>query len=453
MASRLDNIDQFVVETVFKDNGAIKGFTTLDQQQKKVISNNKDIAKTNKEVTTTGFALGRAFKAIGAYLGIRELARYADEWTNIKSILSLVTENEKERLYVQERLFDIAQGTRQNMLSTVDLYRRITTATESLGLSEQKRLQITEAINKSLIIGGGSTAGNQAALVQLGQGLASGQLRGEELNSILEQSPRLAQMIAEGMGLRVGQLREVAMQGKLTPEKVLGAILNQAPKVNAEFEKMGTTIGQAFVILGNSLGKFINRINEMTGASQGLANVIVFLAGNIEHVAILLISAFIPRIAKSIPLLNLMFAKVGAGAGFFKTLRVALTASLPAMKAWTAQAWAMAAPFMKIYLVIELVLQAIKMLKGEWNWYAEAIDKIERGTFKALNWVGEKTGWWEQRQQFNGTFSQGALYPQTKNANVRQNVSVTIYESKNARATGDEVINRINNQMTLGVFS
>lgn len=97
MATKLDNIDQFVVETVFKDNGAIKGFTILDQQQKKVVANNKAIAKTNKEVTTTGFALGRAFRTIGAYLGLRELAKYADEWTNIKSILNLVTESEHTR--------------------------------------------------------------------------------------------------------------------------------------------------------------------------------------------------------------------------------------------------------------------------------------------------------------------------------------------------------------------
>ena len=453
MATKLDNIDQFVVETVFKDNGAIKGFTILDQQQKKVVANNKAIAKTNKEVTTTGFALGRAFRTIGAYLGLRELAKYADEWTNIKSILNLVTESEQERLAVQERLFEISQGTRQNMLSTVDLYRRITTATESLGLSEQKRLQITEAINKAIIIGGGSAASNQAALVQLGQGLASGQLRGQELNSILEQSPRLAQMIAEGMGLQVGKLREVAMEGKLTPDKVLNAILNQAPKVNQEFDKMGKTIGQAFVVLGNALGKFINKLNEMTGASEGLANIIIFLAKNIDKVALVITAAFIPAIVRAIPLLDLMFLNLASGMGLFSSIKFAILASLPAMRAWTVQAWAMSAPFLKIIAVIELAIQAIKMLKGEWNWYAEAIDQIERNIFKGLNWVGKNTGWWQERQNFQGTFSQGALYPQSKNANVNQNVTFNISGAKDPQLTAKEIDEIVTNRLALGVMS
>ena len=474
-----DKIDQFVIETVFNDNGAIKGFTILDQQQKKVINNNKRVAVSNREVASTGFALGKAFRTIGAYLGIREIARYADEWTNIKSILSLVTAGEEERLRVQERLFNISQDTRQNMMATVDLYRRIATATETLGLSEQKRLQITEAINKAIIIGGGSAASNQAALVQLGQGLASGQLRGQELNSILEQSPRLARMIAEGMGLQIGQLRTVAAEGGLTPDKVLNAILNQAPKVNQEFQKMDKTIGQAFVTLSNSVGKFLNRLNEMTGASKVLAEVIVFLAKNIDTVAAIILAAFIPSIVKAIPLLDLFFLNLASGMGIFSSIKFAIIASLPAMKAFTTQAWAMSAPFLKIIAVIELAIQTIKMLKGEWNWYAEAIDSIERGTYKALNYIGRETGWWKERKQFNGTFSQGALNePPVKNMapinqrmpdsipanqiansksyptnNISQNININVNGARDPKITAQEINDALSEQIALGVMS
>ena len=465
-----DKIDQFIIETVFNDNGAIKGFTILDQQQKKVINNNKRVAVSNREVASTGFALGKAFRTIGAYLGIREIARYADEWTNIKSILSLVTAGEEERLRVQERLFNISQDTRQNMMATVDLYRRITTATETLGLSEQKRLQITEAINKAIIIGGGSAASNQAALVQLGQGLASGQLRGQELNSILEQSPRLARMIAEGMGLQIGQLRTVAAEGGLTPDKVLNAILNQAPKVNQEFQKMDKTIGQAFVTLSNSVGKFLNRLNEMTGASKVLAEVIVFLAKNIDTVATIILAAFIPSIVRAIPILHLFFLNLASGMGIFSSIKFAIIASLPAMKAFAIHAWAMSAPFLKIIAVIELAIQTIKMLKGEWNWYAEVIDSIERGTYKALNYVGRETGWWEERKQFNGTFSQGALNePPVRNMtpinqqiansksyptnNINQSVNINVNGARDPKITAQEINDALSEQIALGVMS
>lgn len=461
MASKFDNIDQFVIETIFNDKGAIKGFTILDNKQREILSNNKKIVSSNKEVASSGFALGKAFRTIGAYLGLREISRYADEWTNIKSILSLVTDGEKERLHVQERLFAISQDTRQNMLSTVDLYRRISTATESLGLNEEKRLQITEAINKAIIIGGGSAASNQAALVQLGQGLASGQLRGQELNSILEQSPRLAQMIAEGLGMKVGQLRTVAAEGGLTPDKVLGAILNQAPKVNQEFDKMGKTIGQAFVVLGNSVGNFINKLNEMTGASKFFAEIIIFLAKNLDVVATVLIASFIPSIVKAIPLLDLFFLNLLSGMGILSSLKFAILASIPAMKAFAIQAWAISAPFLKILAIVALVREAIKMLKGEWNWYSESIDSIERGTFKALNWIGEKTGWWESRENFKGTFSQGALNPaqnvnnvnnSANNKNVNNNVVFNINGAKDPKITADEIDSIISNRIALGVM-
>lgn len=474
MPSRMDNIDQFVIETVFNDRGAIKGFTILDQQQRKVVANNKKIVAVNKEVAASGFPLGKAFRTIGAYIGLREISKYADEWTNIKSILSLVTSDERERVKLQERLFSMSQDTRQNMLSTVDLYRRITTSTENLGLSEEKRLKITEAINKAIIIGGGSAASNQAALVQLGQGLASGQLRGQELNSILEQSPRLAQMIAEGMGLKVGQLRTVAAEGKLTPDKVLNAILDQAPKVNQEFDKMGVTIGQAFVVLGNSIGHFINKLNEMTGASKALASVIVFLAKNIDVVASIILVSLIPSVVKAIPILDLFFLNLSSGMGIFASLKFAILASLPAMKAFIINAWAISAPFLKILAVIALVREAIKMLKGEWNWYSEAIDNIERGTYKALNWIGRKTGWWEERQNFQGTFSQGSLSKtdieksvvsnenktnnfvnnsNSQDKNITNSFVFNINGAKNPGITADEINGIISNQIALGVMS
>ena len=356
------------------------------------------------------------------------------------------------------------------MMATVDLYRRIATATETLGLSEQKRLQITEAINKAIIIGGGSAASNQAALVQLGQGLASGQLRGQELNSILEQSPRLARMIAEGMGLQIGQLRTVAAEGGLTPDKVLNAILNQAPKVNQEFQKMDKTIGQAFVTLSNSVGKFLNRLNEMTGASKILAEVIVFLAKNIDTVATIILAAFIPSIVRAIPILHLFFLNLASGMGIFSSIKFAIIASLPAMKAFAIHAWAMSAPFLKIIAVIELAIQTIKMLKGEWNWYAEAIDSIERGTYKALNYVGRETGWWEERKQFNGTFSQGALNePPVRNMapinqqiansksyptnNINQSVNINVNGAKDPQITAKEIDAIVTNRLALGVMS
>lgn len=354
--AKLDNIDQLVIETVFHDRGAVQGLSRIENQQKQII-------RKNNEIKQSGFALGKAFRLIGTYLGVREIVRYSDEWTNIKSTLSLVTETEKERLEVQKQLFSLSQRTRQDIASTVDLYRRISTSTEQLGLSESKRLEIVEAINKALIVGGGTTAGNQAALVQLGQGLASGQLRGEELNSILEQAPRLAQMIAEGMGLRVGQLRETAKRGELTPEKVLGAISNQLGVIDSEFKRMKPTISQAFVVLKNSLGDLVNRMNEMTGLSVGLATAITKVAENLE----IAIRVLLPLLLLRFKFVQVALTNTSVATRFFEMRIRKLGLSL---KAGSVGAWAMAKAFIKLELIFLAFEQVIKFFKGENNIFA-----------------------------------------------------------------------------------
>ena len=355
--AKLDNIDQLVIETVFHDRGAVQGLSKVQNQQTQIIKKNKEIAKS-------GFALGKAFRLIGTYLGIRELVRYSDEWTNIKSTLSLVTKTEKERLEVQRQLFSLSQRTRQDMSSTVDLYRRISTSTEQLGLSESKRLEIVEAINKALIIGGGTTAGNQAALVQLGQGLASGQLRGEELNSILEQAPRLAQMIAEGMGLRVGQLRATAQKGELTPEKVLGAISNQLKVIDSEFKKMKPTVGQAFIVLKNSLGDLVNKMNEVTGISTGLATAVTKIAENLE----VAIKVLLPLLLLRFKFVRVAMMNTGVAVRFFEMRVKKLGMSL---KAGSVGAWAMAKAFIKLELIFLAFEEILKFFKGESNIFAQ----------------------------------------------------------------------------------
>lgn len=452
---RLDNIDELVVRTVLDDRGVVKGFDTIGKKQERFVKNNermeKSVAKTEKSIT----GLGKAFRFFGAYLGLKQLAKYSDEWTNIKSTLSLVTENDKERVAVQEKLFQISQNTRQNVGATADLYRRIAISTESMGLSEERRLKVVESINKALIIGGGSSESNKAALVQLGQGLASGQVRGEELNSILEQSPRLAQMIAEGMGIKVGQLREAGKKGLITAEKVIKAIESESIKVNSEFSKMAPTIAQSFVVLDNAIGNFVHNADSGIGVAKLISKAIMTIANNIEQMIVLIGSAFIPKIVRAVPLLSRFFRALKTGVGVVNALRIAWNMSLPAMRAWTASAWAMSAPFVKLVAFVELTLQLIKMLKGEWNWYAEAIDQIERKMFKYMQERDIKKGITPQ-SQFRGIFSQGVIAPpdvntqnsdnSVKNVTINNNYNIT---STSPQSTAMAIDNRTRNNLKL----
>ncbi|MBN6345382.1 tape measure protein, partial [Escherichia coli] len=121
-------------------------------------------------------------------------------------------------------VYDIAQRTYQSLDATAQVYQRFADNADRLGLSQQKVAELTETVSKAVAISGASATAAQAALTQFGQALASGQLRGEELNSVMEQTPALAKAIADGMGVSVGELRKKAQDGEMTIEKVIQAL-------------------------------------------------------------------------------------------------------------------------------------------------------------------------------------------------------------------------------------
>ena len=232
---------------------------------------------------------GRALAAVGIAATVKEFVGLADASTNMNSRLKLVTGSAEELASVQERLFSIAQNARVSFTDLVGTYAQVARSTKDLGVSQQSLLTVIDTISKSVTISGGSAQSAQAALVQLSQGFASGALRGEELNSVMEQTPRLAQAIADGLGVSIGKLREMGKEGELTAEKVLGALEKSAASVQDEFSKMAVTVEQATTNAGNSLLKFVGALDKVTGASsitakaiQAVSSAIAFVASDIE---------------------------------------------------------------------------------------------------------------------------------------------------------------------------
>jgi len=222
---------------------------------------------------------------IGAQQAIRvtkSLINLADQYTLVNARLRLVAPSTREFATAQGELFEIAQQTRTSFDGTVETYTRLARATQSLGISSSQLASVTRTINQALVVSGTSAESANAALIQLGQGLASGTLRGEELNSVLEQAPRLAEAIAKGMGKTVGQLRLLGAQGRITAENVVSSLLNQRKAVETEFNQMPITVGQALVKVSNRFETFIGNISRSTGATKSLAGAISTLADNIN---------------------------------------------------------------------------------------------------------------------------------------------------------------------------
>ncbi|MBU0294231.1 tape measure protein, partial [Acinetobacter baumannii] len=137
----------------------------------------------------------------------------------------------------------------------------------------------------AVAISGASAEAADAALVQFGQALASGTLRGEELNSVMEQTPALAKAIAKGMGITVGELRSVAAEGKITSQEIVKALKNVQDEVDALFAKTDITIGQSLTLLNNEITKFVGEAGKGSGAAQALSGSIQLLANNLNLIA------------------------------------------------------------------------------------------------------------------------------------------------------------------------
>ncbi|MBG3019392.1 phage tail tape measure protein [Proteus mirabilis] len=236
--------------------------------------------------TAKSSALFARFASVTASaLSIHQVINYADSWTELQNRLKLVTESSVELNKATQAVYDIAQRTYQSLDATAQIYQRFADNADRLGLSQQKVAELTETVSKAVAISGASATAAQAALTQFGQALASGQLRGEELNSVMEQTPALAKAIADGMGVSVGELRKKAQDGEMTIEKVIQALERAADSVDKKFATSVTTVSQGFTNLQSAMTKFIGEANQGTGATQLLTTGMTTLADNLSLVA------------------------------------------------------------------------------------------------------------------------------------------------------------------------
>ncbi|EOZ4763727.1 TPA: tape measure protein [Enterobacter hormaechei] len=198
----------------------------------------------------------------------------ADNMSQLNARIERLTGSAAAASQTMQNLMRISSATGGSLQDTAKLWETLSTALRDTGATNGQIIQLTETLQKIGRIGGSSSEEMANALRQFGQSISSGTVRAEEFNSILEQMPELARQIAAGMGVSIGELRQLMLDGKLTAEDALNAIQKQTGSVNAEFEKLPRTLSQANTALTNSFLSMIDSVNQATGASTGLVAVI-----------------------------------------------------------------------------------------------------------------------------------------------------------------------------------
>lgn len=250
-----------------------------------------EIGEAANNATRGLFLLKRALFVIGGAGLVSTLASYADALTNMENRLRLTSSSTQNLEAVQDALFASANRSRSAVEATGEIYTRVALSARNLGASQQDVISVTETLQKAAVISGASAREANAALIQLGQGLASNRLSGDELRSVLEQLPYVSDLIVDYLNktgqfgkVSRGELRQLGKEGKLTAQIVFDAIKNSQQQVDALFAQTNPTIEQAFNVARNNILKFIDDFDDATGASALFARAIITLS---EHIGTL----------------------------------------------------------------------------------------------------------------------------------------------------------------------
>ena len=229
---------------------------------------------------------------LGIQLGagaVKDVIGLADAYKNLQSRIGLVAGEGEHLARTMDDVQAVALRTHSALESTGVLFTRLAQAGKDAGLGLEQAtaqsLALTESINQAVAISGAGVAASDAAITQLIQGLQSGVLRGEEFNSVMEQAPRLARALADGLGVTTGELRKMAESGALTTDVVIQSLQSQGQALEAEFGKLPLTVGRAITDVQTAFMRYVADTDAANGVTEKIAASISFVGENLESLA------------------------------------------------------------------------------------------------------------------------------------------------------------------------
>lgn len=206
-------------------------------------------------------AVERQVRRLAAFFSAGLIARglvsLSDSYDALQNRLRLVTDGTADLIEKQTALGNISQETRSNIRLNADLYNRLFRATRQLGTGSEDLLLVTSTLNKAIKLSGATAQEANSGLIQLAQGLAAGALRGDELRSVLEQIPIVADAIQERLGVTRGELRALGEDGKLTSDIIIDSVLQIAPRIEEEFDKLTPLIGDSLASIASQVSRVL----------------------------------------------------------------------------------------------------------------------------------------------------------------------------------------------------
>jgi tape measure domain-containing protein len=288
----------------------------------------KRFAATSRQVggSASSMAMGvtGALGSIGAALGTAAVVDYANAWTRLTRSLDANSQVFGIALRSAQDLTNLANEARVDVEAYGKLYVRTSAAIRDYGFEAGTAETVTSTLAKALKLGGAAASEQASVLLQFSQALQKGKLDGDEFRSVMENAGVVQELLAKRLDVTKGQLLDMAAQGKLRINDLVGAMVDGADQVDRLYQKMPQTIDEAFAVLRNNVIRFIGEADQANGASQKIANGIVAISENLEKLAVVIgailgsaairMAAFAAATVAAANPITLLAAAIGAAA-------------------------------------------------------------------------------------------------------------------------------------------
>lgn len=327
-----------------------------------------EVERTNRSAKQLLSTFRNIAAATGATMLVKSFLDFSDTQTQIMARLNLMNDGLQDTEQLNEMIYQSAQRSRASYTSTADAVAKMGLNAGNAFSSNQELIAFMESVNKQFAIGGGSAAAMEGAMVQLTQAMASGALRGEELNSILDAAPGIARNIEQYMDWASGSIKQYAEDGMVTAEVVKNAMLASADTINEQFESMPMTLSQAMTQVQNEVqhslqgaaSEWSDFINSADG--QRILNQMIVLFSTLAQVGVDALS-FVGQgavwVAENLDFIIPILAAIGAALAFVKIQSVMAAGFSVAGALASAGAWMLAhLPILLLVMVLAAAMIA-----------------------------------------------------------------------------------------------
>lgn len=276
-------------------NATTKAYQSMNTLHNKMngVSSASDTLKASMGGIMNSFAgnllASAVMNGVGAIKGaIESIQDTATEWAQVQARLKLVAGSQENAIYLNKQIFESAQRARGGYMEMADAVIQVSQSAHDAFPDPRQAVEFMEGIQKVFAIGGASKEAQKNAMLQLTQGLASGQLQGDEFRSIAENAPMIENIIAKTMGVSRGELKKLASEGKITADVIKNAIMNNMPEIKKQFESLPKTWGDHMQSIKNkairAFEPVFQRISDLAN-SEGVRELVDNVTGAIQTVA------------------------------------------------------------------------------------------------------------------------------------------------------------------------